>query len=287
MTTTLETTVNFNIADIAALPSITVPANATISVDTGEAEWVPPVINNAYNTIVSLVADQEIWLNGVHRTANEQLYVILQRCYHLYSLMASDKAQNEKLKSAIERHNNERNLGIDTKSHTMTNIIKVVFGADRRRASSYSSALRVALAEKVEVQDLPKFLRDAGGVEEVRRQQTNGGAPKVDKVEAVVRQIANVNLAVIDADAVSSKLDCGAIGKHVILVATQDINGTLIINSVVQTEGVTKAVLTAIYNAEHKEWSKQKEEEQPASEADELDALINAAVNDTDFAAAA
>ena len=287
MTTTLETTVNFNIADIATLPSITVPANATISVDAGEAEWVAPVINNAYNTIVSLVADQEIWLNGVHRTANEQLYVILQRCYHLYSLMASDKAQNENLKAAIERHNNERNLGIDTKSHTMTNIIKVVFGADRRRASSYSSALRVALAQKVKVQDLPQFLRDAGGVEEVRRKQTNGGAQKVDKVKAAVRQIASVNLAVIDADAISSKLDCGAIGKQVVLVATQDVNGTLIINSVVQTEGVTNAVLTAIYNAEHKEWSKQKEEEQPASEADERDALINAAVNDTDFAAAA
>jgi hypothetical protein len=287
MTTTLENTVNFNIADIAAMPSITVPANATVSVDAGEAEWVAPVISNAYNTIVSLVADQEIWLNGVHRTANEQLYVILQRCYHLYSLMASDKDQNEKLKAAIERHNNERNLGIDTKSHTMTNIIKVVFGADRRRASSYSSALRVALAEKVEVQDLPKFLRDAGGVEEVRRQQTNGGAAKVDKVAVATKRIADVNLAVIDADAISSKLDCGAIGKQVILVATQDVNGTLIINSVVQTEGVTKAVLTAIYNAEHKEWSKQNEEEQPASEADELDALINAAVNDTDFAAAA
>ena len=287
MTNTLETTVNFNIADIAALPSITVPANATISVDAGEAEWVAPVISDAYNTIVSLVADQEIWLNGVHRTANEQLYVILQRCYHLYSLMASDKVQNEKLKAAIERHNNERNLGIDTKSHTMTNIIKVVFGADRRRASSYSSALRVALAQKVKVQDLPQFLRDAGGVEEVRRKQTNGGAQKVDKVKAAVRQIASVSLAVIDADAISSKLDCGAIGKQVVLVATQDVNGTLIINSVVQTEGVTNAVLTAIYNAEHKEWSKQKEEEQPASEADELDALINAAVNDTDFAAAA
>lgn len=287
MTTTLENTVNFNIADIAAMPSITVPANATVSVDAGEAEWVAPVISNAYNAIVSLVADQEIWLNGVHRTANEQLYVILQRCYHLYSLMASDKDQNEKLKAAIERHNNERNLGIDTKSHTMTNIIKVVFGADRRRASSYSSALRVALAEKVEVQDLPKFLRDAGGVEEVRRQQTNGGAAKVDKVAVATKRIADVNLAVIDADAISSKLDCGAIGKHVILVATQDVNGTLIINSVVQTEGVTNAVLTAIYNAEHKEWSKQNEEEQPASEADELDALINAAVNDTDFAAAA
>ena len=287
MTTTLETAVNFNISDIAALPSITVPANATITLEADETAWVAPVINNAYNTIVSLVADQEIWLNGVHRTANEQLYVILQRCYHLYSLMASDKDQNASLKGAIERHNNERNLGIDTNSHTMTNIIKVVFGADRRRASSYSSALRVALAEKVEVQDLPKFLRDAGGVEEVRRQQTNGGAPKVDKVEVATKRIADVNLAVIDADAISAKLDCGAIGKQVILVATQDVNGTLNINAVVQTEGVTKAVLTAIYNAEHKEWSKLGQEDQPASEADELDALINAAVNDTDFAAAA
>lgn len=287
MTTTLETTVNFNIADIAAMPSITVPANATVSVDAGEAEWVAPVISNAYNTIVSLVADQEIWFNGVHRTANEQLYVILQRCYHLHSVMASDKAQNKNLKAAIERHNNERKLGIDTKSHTMTNIIKVVFGADRRRASSYSSALRVALAQKVKVQDLPQFLRDAGGVEEVRRQQTNGGAAKVDKVKVATKRIADVNLAVIDADAISSKLDCGAIGKQVVLVATQDVNGTLIINSVVQTEGVAKAVLTAIYNAEHKEWSKQKEEVQPASEADELDALINAAVNDTEFAEAA
>ena len=287
MTTTLETTVNFNAADITSSSSITVPANATISVDAGEVEWVAPVINDAYNIIVSLVADQEIWLNGVHRTANEQLYVILQRCYHLYSLMASDKAQNEKLKSAIERHNNERNLGIDTKSHTMTNIIKVVFGADRRRASSYSSALRVALAQKVEVQDLPEFLRDAGGVEEVRRQQANGGTPKVDKVDVASRRMANVNLAIINADAISSKLDCGAIGKQVVLVATQDVNGTLVINSVVQTEGVTKAVLTAIYNAEHKEWSKQKDEDQPASEADELDALINAAVNDTEFAQAA
>ncbi len=201
--------------------------------------------------------------------------------------MASDKEQNKNLKAAIERHNNERNLGIDTNSHTMTNIIKVVFGADRRRASSYSSALRVALAEKVAVQDLPQFLRDAGGVEEVRRQQANGGTQKVDKVEVASKHIANVNLAVIEADAISSKLDCGAIGKQVILVATQDVSGILNINAVVQTEGVTKAVLTAIYNAEHKEWANLGQEDQPASEADELDALINAAVNDTDFAAAA
>lgn len=131
MNTTIENTVIAAAADVAAIPSISVPANATITVDAGEAEWVEPVITNAYAAIGTLVADQEIWLNGVHRTANEQLYVLLQRCYHLYSLMASDKEQNASLKAAIERHNEERNLGIDMNSHTMTNIIKVVFGADR------------------------------------------------------------------------------------------------------------------------------------------------------------
>lgn len=274
-------------ANFAGLPSITVPEHATFSVETSEPKWVAPVVRNAYNEIVSLVADQEIWLNGVHRTANEQLYAILQRCYYLYSLMASDKAQNGNLKAAIERHNKERNLGIDPKSHSLTQIIKVVFGADRRRASAYCAALRVALVEKVSVEDLPKFLRNSGGIEEVRRKQTNGGAQKVDKVQVATQRLANLSLAVIDEDAISSKLDCGAIGKQVILVATQDVNGTLNINAVVQSEGVTKAVLTAIYNAEHKDWSKKADDEQPASEAEELDALIKAAVNGTDFAAAA
>jgi hypothetical protein len=287
MNTNINTAVNTAATDNAALPSINVPANATVSLDDGDAQWVAPVITNAYSAIATLVADQEIWLNGVHRTANEQLYVLLQRCYHLYSLMASDKETNEQLKAAIERHNNERNLGIDEKSHTMTKIIKVVFGADRRRASAYSTALRVALAEKVKVEDLPKFLRDAGGVEEVRRQQTNGGAPKVDKAATATKHISNVTLAVIDEDAISSKLDCGAIGKQVVLVATQDVNGKLNINAVVQTENVAKAVLTAIYNAEHKEWAKQSLEDQSMSEEDELDALIEAAANDGELADAA
>lgn len=278
MNTTIETAVvGTAAADNAALQSINAPVNSTFSVDAGEAEWVAPIITNAYTAIGTLVADQEIWLNGVHRTANEQLYVLLQRCYHLFSLMASDKEQNTNLKAAIERHNKERNLGIDMNSHTMTNIIKVVFGADRRRASSYSTALRVALSEKVAVKDLPQFFRDAGGVEEVRRKQTNGGAPKVDKVDVATRRTANVTLAVLADDNIASVLDCGAIGKQVVLLASQDVNGALNINAVVQTDGVTKAVLTAIYNANHKEWEKAADVGQSVSEEEELDALINAA----------
>ena len=285
ITSIIETAINTATADNAAMPSINAPAHAAFSVDAGEAEWVAPAISDAYTAIGTLVADQEIWLNGVHRTANEQLYALLQRCYHLYSLAASDKEQNTNLKDAIERHNMERDLGIDTKSHTMTNSIKVVFGADRRRASSYSTALRVALAEKVKVEDLPKFLRDAGGVEEVRRKQTNGGTTKIDKVALAVKNITKATLAVVNEDAISSKLDCGKLGEQVVLVATLDINGALNINAVVQAEGVTKAVLTAIYNADHKNWAANDGQDQSQSEAEELDAIINAAASEVAQAA--
>lgn len=256
------------------MPSVSVPKGATIS---AENSWTAPDIKNAYQEIILLVEEQDKWLHGVHHTANEQLYLILQRCYHLYQLMSSDKSLSANLKAAIERHNRERNLGIDMNSHMMTNIIKVVFGADRRRASSYSTALRVALTEKVKVENIPQFMRDAGGVEEVRRSQTNGGDPKVDKIQEATNRTKDVSLAVIVSDQIASVLDCAAIGKKVVLLASQDVNGTLNVNAVVQSENVTKAVLTAIYNDNHKDWQKSGASEQSGSDEAELARLLNAA----------
>lgn len=266
------------LAGNVSMPSITVPAGATFSVS--DDEWVEPAISNAHNAIVSLIADQEEWLNGVHRAANEQLYRLLQRCYHLYTLMAADKKQNENLKAALEKFNKAGNLGLKEKSHTLNKIIKVVFGADRRRASAYCLALQVALKDKVKVADLPKYLRDAGGVEEVRRRQANGGAAKVDKAAEAKKHTANVTLAVVNADAISGLLDCAAHGKQIVLLATQDVGGALNINAVVQAENVAKAVLTAIYNSDHKSWAEKGALAQELSEEDELEALIAEAANE-------
>jgi hypothetical protein len=276
-------TVNAPSTDTVTLHNIAVPASSGVSVEPQKTEWVAPVINSAYKAIASLVSEQETWLNGAHRTATEQLYSLLQRCYYLYKLMAADEAQNANLTQAIARHAKERNLELDEKSHTITKIIKVVFGADRRRASAYAAALRVALSEKIKVEELPNFFRVAGGIEEVRRKQANGGAAKVDKVAAATKHISNVTLAVIQEDAISAKLDCAAIKKQVVLLATQGVNGTLNINALVQGEGVTNAVLTAIYNAEHQNWAQQSSEQQVISEEEELDAIIAEATSETDL----
>jgi hypothetical protein len=271
--------------DNADTQCIDFPKTAALSVEGVANEWVAPEIANAYIAIADLIADQEEWLNGVHRTANERLYQLLQRCYHLYTLMASNKEQNEHLKDAIEKHIAGRKLAISKGTHTLNKIIKVVFGADRRRASAYCLALRVALSEKVEVADVPQFLRDAGGVEEVRRGQTNGGKPKTNKVEVAKQHTANVYLATLDEPAIASQLDCAAIGKQVVLLATQDVNGTLNINGVVQHDAVVNAALTVLYNNQHEAWAEQDKLNQAQSESAEIDDLINAAVDEIGNAA--
>lgn len=83
--------------------------------------------------------------------------------------------------------------------------------------------------------------------------------------------------AVIVSDQIASVLDCAAIGKKVVLLASQDVNGTLNVNAVVQSENVTKAVLTAIYNDNHKDWQKSGASEQSGSDEAELARLLNAA----------
>ena len=277
VTTDIDAVVNA--PAVAAAPSIAVPANATFSTDSVETPWAAPPITDAYTAIGTLVSDQEVWLNGVHRTANEQLYLLLQRCYHLYSLMASDKTQNKNLKDAIDRHNKERNLGIDEGSHTMTKIIKVVFGAERRRASAYALALRVALSERVEAKDIPMFFRNAGGVEEVRRSQS--AKPSVDKVGIAKSIVTKTVLATVTEPEIVKQLDTGKLGHQVVLIATQGLNGSLEINSVVNTESAVKSALVAIYNAQSKAWTTVAADEAQASAAQQNADLMNRAIAET------
>ena len=140
------------LAGNSAMPSITVPEGATISV--AEADEKIDYVT-AYDTIKELIAEQKEWFNGVHRTANEQLYLILQRCYDLYKAMTADSEVAHKIDQALDQHFLLRNTECkaDTK---LSKIIYCVFGtSDRRRVSSYAVALRIADDEKITVEALP------------------------------------------------------------------------------------------------------------------------------------
>jgi hypothetical protein len=252
MNTTIGTdVVNAVAASNAALPSITVPLCATISVEqeNKKADYV-----SAYHTIKELIAEQQEWFDGVHTTANERLYLILQRCYELYKSMAADAKVAHKIDQALDKHFLLRN--IENKSDTkLSKIIYCVFGiADRRRVSSYAVALRIADDEGVAVDAMPTFLRDAGGVEEVRRSK---GADKVavDKVKVATDKLSDSLIVIEDRSLAALLKDKTKHNGKVVLIASQGANGALIVNALEDGDAVVNAALTAIYNKNKKEWA--------------------------------
>ncbi len=238
--------------DAAAMPSIDVPNGATFSTDAAEVEQ--GVYVTAYQTIKELIADQKDWFNGVHQTANEQLYLILQRCYDLYKSMASDAAAANKIDQALEQHFMLRN--IECKADTkLSKIIYCVFGiSDRRRVSSYALALRVADDEGITVEGLPAFLRNSGGVEEVRRSKSAEANTAVDKASIASDKLTESLLVIDDRNLSALLKDKTKHGQKVVLVASQGANGALIINAVEDGDSVVKATLTALYQKNKKEW---------------------------------
>jgi hypothetical protein len=80
------------------------------------------------------------------------------------------------------------NVAVNKKSHTLHKIVKCVFGADRRRVSAYSIVLRTANVNKIKSADIADFIRNNGGVEEIRLAK-NGNALSAKQKAEVAKNI--------------------------------------------------------------------------------------------------
>lgn len=169
--------------------------------------------------------------------------------------MTDDAEAAAKIDEALTKHLGLRN--IERKFETsLSKVTCCVFGnADRRRISSYAIALRIADDEGVAVEALPDFLRNAGGVEEVRRSKSGDAKTELNKVDIAKSKLSDA-LTVIDDRNLSSLLkDKTQHDSKVVLIATQGANGALTINALEDGDAVVNAALTAIYNKNKLAWA--------------------------------
>lgn len=108
------------------------------------------------------------WNQTLYKVSNDALYGILAGCYRLYDYGSETGARQKTLKRELELVLKNKGIKFSPNSHLATRIIRTVFDTDRKRASVYSIVLRAAIAAKVKPKDLPKFIRDSGGIEELR-----------------------------------------------------------------------------------------------------------------------
>lgn len=233
--------------------------------------------NNKLSFIEQLIIEQEVWSDTAFKTSNDMLYDLLAKCYAKYEEMCADNAVGKKLRGELDDYINMHSVSVNKNSHTLIKIVKCVFGANKRRVSAYSIVLRTALFNKVKSTELADFIRNNGGVEEIRLAKNGNVLTAKQKAEVAKSSVVTKALAEFTSEEIAMQLDAANIGEQIVFVATQQADGKFVVNAVSNSTSAVNAALAAYYSA-NKDSIKNKQDEQNTTTADEQ---LNNIVNNT------
>jgi len=216
----------------------------------------------------ALVAQRIDWENNELASANDALYALLQHCYSLNNAMSGTGVASKALKRGLANYIESQKLIFTDATPLITKIVKCVFGVDRRRVNAYASALKVAIAEKKQVMELPKFFKERGGIEEVRR--TNVKKPKTLKEKAALGRtvLEGDVLATVKSDTLTANFSTQSLEEGVILLATREDDGSFAVRKMLQSQSVVNSALATFASVgAEQEKARLLQEEQDAVEA--------------------
>lgn len=136
-----------------------------------------------------LIKRRENWELGAYKASNDQLYEILASAYELYLHLANstDLSDRKTLANLLKSKN------IESQSNTPlhTKVVRLVFATGRQRAYTYGRVLFAARKENIAPSYLPDWIRESGGVEEVKV-RSNGQQTRADKIKADTEYASHV-----------------------------------------------------------------------------------------------
>ena len=218
-------------------------AHVVVSNTTAAAEVKP------FDSLVTMEESRISWETTELAASNNRLYSILYQAYKFYLVMKQDSVTDVRKAQldAMEQFIVSRGYTFTPSTHDMTRVVKCVFGLERRRVSAYSIALREALRQEVDAEDLIAFLEDNGGVEQIRM----GGTKPLSatkRAERVKQEVLSNELGKIKFDATSIKADADWTDKQVVIVATYLPTGEFVANAVIRHDSAVNSALSAFYS---------------------------------------
>ena len=128
----------------------------------------------------SMEAKRIAWETGVYRTSNQALYQVLAEClaYSGELPVSMSKLRN----GALATFYKERGYRYKEDAPLVTRVVRAVFGdINRRRISTYSLVLRQAQKESIAYADLPAWIEERGGIQEIRLSRSSTFVSPVQK----------------------------------------------------------------------------------------------------------
>lgn len=233
--------------------------------------------NETTNYVSKLVSIRVEWENNAYRKSNEQLYALLASCYRMYTAMCLDNDTAKQLRKDLNDYIESNKLTFKKSTHTLVRIVRCVFGeADKRRISTYGIVLRSAFSQQIDSAKFVDFIKQYGGVQEIKLAKSNALSVKA-KAEIAVSLLDTEVIAEIENKAVAIKLDSSEIGQRVVFIGKQLANGKFVINGAVNSEGAVNAAMSAYYSANKETANKVIAERKLASNDANLTQAINKA----------
>lgn len=242
--------------------------------------FTPTAMNFAVaDTIVqsldALSHARENWEKTAFKKANEGLYDLLAQCLDVYEnkFVKGSKDDQRTLRNQLIVRLTEMKIKTQKNSPTLNLFVRFVFCSDRKRAHGYSYVINAAISHDVTAAQLPQWIVNEGGIEEIKRKMIQSDEAKArqekrkqakDTAEQLIVEAQINPLATIAVEGFMPQ-------QRNIMLAVGDVNGNFNVTYVL-TE-----VSDSLYNALLKQAAKKivKDQEQEDAMAAEAAKLMN------------
>ncbi|TPH13936.1 hypothetical protein [Litorilituus lipolyticus] len=142
-------------------------------------------------TIESLIQTRNDWEVNEYKSSNLKLYRLLDDCYQL----ATEFKKSSSAKNDIEAMLKARKMQVRADDSILRKLLKLVFASDKRRVSAYAKVVEVAISEKISPKELPRWIDEKGGIEEIRTANTKSGnaEEKINHGKVIAQKLAPIS----------------------------------------------------------------------------------------------
>ena len=211
----------------------------------------------ADNTLISIVEERKAWEEGAYRTSNQQLYTVLAKCLTYYNLLSKCKSSKTAPRSNFDKFVASNDITFKSSTPLINKVVKCVFyepavdrnaQRDRRRISAYSLVLRRAISDDMTPEQLPAFIDENGGIENIRQNKVGKvtDAVKAQQARTVVES-SDSYLAVVNDSALMQQFDATDYDKAFVAVVVPRGDGTLEVRQIVKSAAAINSSLATMY----------------------------------------
>lgn len=215
------------------------------------AVFTPSINNIAFSnatvqSLDALVSRRKNWEAIDYKKANEGLYSLLADCLDIFNSKFVQASESDKktLRLDLTARLKADGVKVQKNSTTLTMFVRVVFGSDRKRAQGYAYVLKAAISHEVSAANLPQYIANEGGIEEIKRKMIVSEAAlarQAERAAAKTEVLANIEQAAVTP--IAQLPLAGVTGQYALLLAKPTPNG------MVSVVGVLDDVEEALYNA--------------------------------------